>query len=198
MQSNDLIRVSVPVHTTWTVGQHFFVQFLSFGPHAWTTHPFTSCSLPPRQGVHETREAEVVFYIRQREGVTGRLGRHLSSRPHSTTKVTLDGPYGGVNMRRFESCSQVVVVAGGSGAGWTIPFILAHLRRVDLALSFSRHIELPGLRVILATLSSRAKSSGIPLELICMTASLSRTRLLTSLDLNWCTPLEFSFVRRFG
>ena len=95
MQSNDLIRVSVPVHTTWTVGQHFFVQFLSFGPHAWTTHPFTSCSLPPRQGVHETREAEVVFYIRQREGVTGRLGRHLSSRPHSTTKVTLDGnPFG--------------------------------------------------------------------------------------------------------
>ena len=64
---------------------------------------------------------------------------------------TLDGPYGGVNMRRFESCSQVVVVAGGSGAGWTIPFILAHLRRVDLALSFGRHIELPGLRVILAT-----------------------------------------------
>ncbi|KAM0083812.1 hypothetical protein ACKRZS_004018 [Fusarium odoratissimum] len=37
--------------------------------------------------------------------------------------VLVDGPYGGISTQRFVNSNHLVVIAGGSGAGWTLPFI---------------------------------------------------------------------------
>ena len=85
-------------------------------------------------------------------------------RPDGSLPVLIDGPYGGVNMQVLTETERLLVVAGGSGSGWTLPFIeLALLKRQRFMLSKGergRSIEpdekqlesgIPSLRIILAT-----------------------------------------------
>lgn len=43
----------------------------------------------------------------------------------------VDGPYGGINMQRYLDGDRLLVVAGGSGAGWILPFIELFHRRIS-------------------------------------------------------------------
>lgn len=91
-------------------------------------------------------ESELVFYIRPQGGFTARLAKYAEAHPATEVAVQLDGPYGGVDMRKLAASSRTLVIAGGSGAGWTLPLLTAFLRKSSL--------EPPGassMRVILAT-----------------------------------------------
>jgi hypothetical protein len=37
--------------------------------------------------------------------------------------VLVDGPYGGINLQKYYDSDHLLVIAGGSGAGWCLPFI---------------------------------------------------------------------------
>lgn len=130
---NGFIRVVVPTKTTWTAGQHYFVRFLSLGRHSLSTHPFTVCSLPSiRPG--DAGQSELVFYIRPQGGFTSALARHTEANPGFSTTVLLDGPYGGTNLQQVARSHRLVLVAGGSGAGWLLPMVETFLRQSRSAL----------------------------------------------------------------
>lgn len=42
--------------------------------------------------------------------------------------MLVDGPYGGIDNQRYFESDRLVVVAGGSGAGWMLPFVEQFLR----------------------------------------------------------------------
>lgn len=128
--SNDFIRVVVPTKTTWTAGQHYFVRFSSFGRHSLSTHPFTVCSLPTRAPASVAAQSELVFYIRPQGGFTSALAKHAEQNPSFTTKVLIDGPYGGTNLQQVARATRLIFVAGGSGAGWLLPMMETFLRQV--------------------------------------------------------------------
>ena len=88
--------------------------------HAFSTHPFTICSLPTTTSA---KESELTFYVRQQGGFTNRLHKYALANPGASTPVWVDGPYGGANLQAFDASDRVVLIAGGSGAGWCLPFV---------------------------------------------------------------------------
>ncbi|WQF80708.1 Putative ferric reductase, NAD binding domain, ferric reductase transmembrane component-like protein [Colletotrichum destructivum] len=112
------LMVVVETDTRWTPGQHVYLRFLTAGVHALTAHPFTICSVP-RRG----EKSEMVFYVQPRKGVTGRLAGIAAKAPGVSVPVLLDGPYGGVTARWFSGFDRTLVVAGGAGAGFSLPII---------------------------------------------------------------------------
>ncbi|KAK5169355.1 uncharacterized protein LTR77_005330 [Saxophila tyrrhenica] len=151
LSTNGFICVKVPTHSTWAVGQHFFVRFMGLGMHAWTIHPFTACSLPERASVYERTESELVFYIRPQGGFTARLARWAEAYPNGSMRVLIDGPYGGFDMRKLQQSRQQLIIAGGSGAGWIIPVLTAYLRQRQLEPVGEKDAVSTSARVVLAT-----------------------------------------------
>jgi NAD(P)H-flavin reductase len=159
----------------WIPGQHCFLRFRSFGWHGLTSHPFTICSSPASNG----RASEAVFYIRAQGGFTSRLFKEALKEPGCEVPVFVDGPYGGVNYRRLIESDRVLLIAGGSGAGWSLPFIEMFARAADYAKRLSgfdgdekqaaveeaavplqsfRSFGHASLRIILATRDARTQS----------------------------------------
>jgi predicted ferric reductase len=111
----------VPAKFKWTPGQHCFLRFTSFGIFpALSSHPFTICSSP---SIEPNVPSELVFYIRHQKGFTARLYRHALENPGVSVPVQVDGPYGGINLQKYRDSDHILVIAGGSGAGWILPFI---------------------------------------------------------------------------
>ncbi|UKZ82896.1 hypothetical protein TrVFT333_010696 [Trichoderma virens FT-333] len=121
VEDGGFTRISIPANFTWIPGQHCFLRFTGFGFfQALSAHPFTICSLPSR----ETNErSELIFYIRHQRGLTARLHQTALENPGSSIPVLVDGPYGGINQQSYAHSDHLLVIAGGSGAGWTLPFI---------------------------------------------------------------------------
>ena len=65
----------------------------------------------------------MTFYIRHRGGFTARLYKHALKQPGVAVPVFVDGPYGGIDLQKYYSSDHLLVIAGGSGAGWSLPFI---------------------------------------------------------------------------
>ncbi|KAI9740304.1 MAG: hypothetical protein M1834_004882 [Cirrosporium novae-zelandiae] len=126
--SNDLLRVVVPAEFSWAPGQHIFIRFITLGIHSLTSHPFTICSLP--RSSPQTLNSELVFYIKTRSGLTSRLGHLALKQPNISIQVLLDGPYGGMDttLSKFD---KALIIAGGSGAGFTLPLIEDLLRHLS-------------------------------------------------------------------
>ena len=143
----------VPTAAQWQPGQHFFVRFLTLGIHAWSIHPFTACSLP-----QTTTSSELVFYIRPRGGFTARLARLAESHPQSPIRVLLDGPYGGIDPRKLEQSKRLLVVAGGSGAGWVLPLIEAFARLQNWGADDEKTSASRSMRIVLATRDAPTRS----------------------------------------
>ncbi|KAJ7150049.1 ferric reductase NAD binding domain-containing protein [Mycena crocata] len=154
------ISVPLPAHTTskassrlrWTPGQHVFLRIAGLGPlRALSSHPFTIAS------VHADGRALLV--VRVHGGITaalaarvdrwekGRLGSDGEGKGGVgkgedgeevgwRTRVVVDGPYGGVHvpLARYD---RVVMLAGGSGATFTLPLL------TDLTETLSKN-ETPG------------------------------------------------------
>ncbi|KAL9095190.1 MAG: hypothetical protein Q9165_002446 [Trypethelium subeluteriae] len=127
----------------------------------FSSHPFTICSLPSSR---LEQKSELIFYIRHQRGLTQKLYEYALKQPDASVPVLIDGPYGGINMQKYTEAARLLVVAGGSGAGWSLPFIeLALLRRQRSMHSDEEHgrsiepdetlskSDLGSLRVILAT-----------------------------------------------
>ncbi|TDZ29640.1 Ferric/cupric reductase transmembrane component 7 [Colletotrichum spinosum] len=144
MATPDSLVVEIETSTRWTPGQHVYLRFLACGPHALTAHPFTIASVP-QKGQHSC----MVFYIKPRGGITGRLAKMAGRSPGVTVPVLLDGPYGGVTSRWFRGFDRTLIVAGGSGAGFSLPLIEDFLRsRADIS-------EKAKLRVVVASRDPR-------------------------------------------
>jgi NAD(P)H-flavin reductase len=121
IEDNGFTRITIPAKFHWTPGQHCFLRFTGFGVlQAISAHPFTICSSPAKS-VNE--HSELVFYIRHQRGFTAKLYQYSLDHPGVSVPVLVDGPYGGVNSASFRDAGHLLVIAGGSGAGWCLPFI---------------------------------------------------------------------------
>jgi len=117
--------------------------------------------------VQSNESNELVFYIRPHGGFTATLYAYALKHPGSLVSVLVDGPYGGVNLQTYANVDHMLVVAGGSGAGWCLPFVEQFVRygvpRQDARLAHKEnvHVEIGSragglvrpmsLRLILAT-----------------------------------------------
>lgn len=95
------------------------------GVHAFTAHPFTICSLPITRG--SNNHSKLTFYVHPRGGLTVRLAKAAALRPGFTVPVLLDGPYGGIQGRPLYTYDHVLIVACGTGAGLSLPFVMESL-----------------------------------------------------------------------
>lgn len=124
---SGLVRVAVPSIIKWTPGQHVFVRFLTSDLHLLTAHPFTissACRNPDEIG----KASELVFYIKPRGGATGRLRAMASKNPGCTKKILMEGPYGGVSEPHMAQFDTILVIAGGSGGGFSLAMVDEALR----------------------------------------------------------------------
>jgi len=132
-----MLRVQIPVRSAnkiglrmmWRPGQHVFIRFLSVGVHSLTAHPFSICSLPPSKNKDE--RCEVVLLIKPQKGFTSRLAKMAKLKPGTAVPVGLDGPYGGLSVRSLSDFDRALIIAGGSGIGFTLPIIEDILHRKD-------------------------------------------------------------------
>lgn len=127
MATHDSLMVTIETNTKWTPGQHVYLRFLTCGLHALTAHPFTISSVPQRG-----KRSQMVFYLQPRGGITGRLAKLAEKSPGMSVPVLLDGPYGGVTSRWFKGFDRTLVVAGGAGAGFSLPMIEHFMERHDV------------------------------------------------------------------
>ncbi|KAG9502075.1 hypothetical protein J7337_007791 [Fusarium musae] len=133
VEDNGFVRVTIPANFTWEIGQHCFLRFTDFGLiQALSAHPFTICSLPE---ISSNDQSFLVFYLKRHRGFTAKLYEYALQNPGAQVSVLVDGPYGGVNTQNLVNSNHLVVIAGGSGAGWTLPFIEQYIasqtRRAD-------------------------------------------------------------------
>ncbi|ETN44396.1 uncharacterized protein HMPREF1541_10576 [Cyphellophora europaea CBS 101466] len=135
VEDNGFTRITIPANFHWVPGQHCFLRFRGFGLHALTSHPFTICSLPA-SSPHE--KSTITFYIRHRGGFTARLYNQAMKHPGMAVPVLVDGPYGGIDPLKCHNSDRLLVIAGGSGAGWILPFIELFARNC-LAMSIEEH-----------------------------------------------------------
>ncbi|PNP51424.1 hypothetical protein THARTR1_07970 [Trichoderma harzianum] len=120
-EDGGFTRISIPANFTWIPGQHCFLRFTGFGFfQSLSAHPFTICSMSSN-GTEE--KSELIFYIRHQSGLTARLYQSALKNPGASIPVLVDGPYGGINLQSYAHSDHLIVIAGGSGAGWTLPFI---------------------------------------------------------------------------
>lgn len=77
----------------------------------------------------------MVFYVQPRGGLTGRLAKIAEKQPVATVSVLIDGPYGGVTSRWFQGFDRILIVAGGAGAGYSLPMIKHVLQSATTASS---------------------------------------------------------------
>ena len=107
---------------TWSPGQHVQLACPTLLP--FQIHPFTIASLPS--------DNKLELIIRAHRGATGRIAKHANTRlpPVEETLVVLDGPYG--RIRPLEQFDTVVLIAGSTGATFTMPLLRDLVRRWDL------------------------------------------------------------------
>lgn len=138
-ESNETIKITVDTRMEWGPGQHIFLRFLSCGVHALTAHPFTICSVPQLG-----KQNQLVFYVKQRGGLTSRLMSLAKKNPGVQIPVFMDGPYGGIPAGQTSEFDRNLIIGGGAGAGLTLSFIEDFVRFAD----FQKDKE---MKVIVAT-----------------------------------------------
>ncbi|KAJ5579997.1 Riboflavin synthase-like beta-barrel [Penicillium hispanicum] len=147
---SGLLRVAVPTVISWTPGQHVFVRFLTSDLHLLTAHPFTIssvCRNPDETG----KASELIFYIKPRSGVTGRLAALAAKQPGIKKRVFIEGPYGGVSTHHLARFDTLLVIAGGSGGGFSLAMVDEALRLSSLEASSSTHRGRRNLQVVFST-----------------------------------------------
>ncbi|KAJ8472913.1 hypothetical protein ONZ51_g8201 [Trametes cubensis] len=122
----DAVKVTIPSKLKWGPGQHFFVRFLDLGIHAATSHPFTVATLPGENAAKD-RAHTVELYVRVYGGITKRLAALCQDGGLRSSRVLLDGPYGGIegSLRVYD---RVLLLAGGSGITFVVPLLLDIVR----------------------------------------------------------------------
>lgn len=139
-ETDHTLKVTIDTTTDWQPGQHIFLRFLTCGVHMLTAHPFTICSVPQPGNANQ-----LVFYVRARGGLTGRLMKMAQQQPNKSVPVLLDGPYGGVTSRSIAEFDRSLVVGGGVGSGFTLALIEDYVRRAGSGKAESK------MKVVVAT-----------------------------------------------
>jgi NAD(P)H-flavin reductase len=116
--SQDMIKIEILTIMKWKPGQHVFARFLT-GGHGLTSHPFSICSLPNK----DDQLGSLIFYIKPRGGITGRLATLAMRNPPRCIRVFLDGPYGGLEHGALLGYHEVLLIAGGSGGAFLLPLL---------------------------------------------------------------------------
>lgn len=152
-----LVRVRIPTTTmSWHPGQHIFIRFLNprLGLHCLTAHPFTICTLS-HTAEKLGHSPEIIFYIKPRRGITGRMARLAAKNPNSSSTVLLEGPYGGIfHAGALNHFDNILVIAGGSGGGFSLGVVEEALRaHTSPHTGDSSHHHNQHIHVILATRS---------------------------------------------
>lgn len=163
VEDNGFTRITIPAKFDWKPGQHCFLRFTSFGLlQAISAHPFTICSSPSKQ---LNEQSELVFYIRHQCGFTAKLYQYALEQPGVLVPVLVDGPYGGINIRKYYDADHLLVIAGGSGAGWCLPFIEQFLRYGSMPAEEHGKIVPTDIKETLSVDSFRGRSPSGPLSL---------------------------------
>ena len=128
IKSTDLVKVTLqPEDTsrisTWTPGEHVYLNQAGIGPKS----PFTIVSVSTNEGPEQ-----VELLVRHLGGrQTSALAALASDKSKAT--MTLEGPYGEASkympsLLQFPKAeSQILLIAGGIGATYTLPIYLALL-----------------------------------------------------------------------
>ncbi|KAK9474212.1 ferric reductase NAD binding domain-containing protein [Dipodascopsis tothii] len=103
----------------WKAGSHIFVRIPKARFGQW--HPFTIASVSSLDG---SAEENMRLLIRPRKGITKRLAKLAGQ----TVAVHVDGFYGG-NYRDLSQFRSVILIAGGSGASFTVPLAISQCHR---------------------------------------------------------------------
>jgi ferredoxin-NADP reductase len=114
--------------------------------------------------MHGMEQNELIFYVRPHGGFTAKLHAQALENSGSSIPVLVDGPYGGINISQFTDGDRVLIIAGGSGAGWCLPFVEKFVRygsrsqgtHIDLSnvekdIPSSSNTGTRSLRLVLAT-----------------------------------------------
>lgn len=119
----DMTRIVIsnpPI--TWSVGQHVLLSCHSIAP--FQSHPFTVASIP--------QDGTMEFLVKSKSGGTKRFFKHAQkhqglplTQPNTSashkSSVVIEGPYGAIRpLRQFDS---LILIAGGSGATFTVPLM---------------------------------------------------------------------------
>nr|VWO95070.1 FAD-binding FR-type domain-containing protein [Ganoderma boninense] len=144
MLPENMVKIVIRTKVAWRPGQHFFVRFLNLGVHAASSHPFTIASLPDivsseKSSGNDKRIMEV--YARVHGGITARLAAAAQSGTLKTSRVLLDGPYGGFegNIKAYD---RVLLLGGGSGVSFVVPLLLDLVRSSETDQSKCRKVDL--------------------------------------------------------
>lgn len=90
--------------------------------------------------------------------------------------VLVDGPYGGINLKNFYDADHLLVIAGGSGAGWCLPFIERFVKYslipIDEEYGQNGHTEVKEIRPV-ESLGRRRSSGPLSLRVILATRDIS-------------------------
>ncbi|KAI1377019.1 putative FRE ferric reductase-like transmembrane component [Hypoxylon crocopeplum] len=149
MVSDQALKVTIPIETTWRPGQHIFLRFVHMGVHAFTAHPFTICSLPVTKD--STGQSKLTFYVHPRGGLTARLAKAAFQRPGFSVPVLLDGPYGGVQGKPLYNYDHNLIIACGAGAGLSLPFVMESLLRSAWQAKTKNKALVSKIQVVIAT-----------------------------------------------
>ena len=117
--NNDVLKLKVDYSNVWSSkpGFYAYLSFLRFDSF-WESHPFTFYRSPV-----PGEENKLVFCIRKRDGMTGRLGATIEAQPNQSKMipVLIDGPYGSVYpLHKFQTA---VLIAGGIGVVSTFSYV---------------------------------------------------------------------------
>ncbi|KGO70927.1 Riboflavin synthase-like beta-barrel [Penicillium italicum] len=150
---SGLVHVAVPSIIKWSPGQHVFVRFLTKDLHLLTAHPFTissACRNPDEIG----KASELVFYIKPCGGVTGRLRAMAAKNPGCTKKILIEGPYSGVSAPHMAQFDTILVIAGGSGGGFSLAIVDEAIRLTEMNARASEK-QAPSKRNLQVVFSTR-------------------------------------------
>ncbi|ORX79281.1 hypothetical protein K493DRAFT_390916 [Basidiobolus meristosporus CBS 931.73] len=122
----SVVRMEFFKPMKWAPGQHVFLCMPGVAFGQW--HPFTITST--YEAIEDsTPECSIVVVIQAQKGFTKTLYEHMlaNSGTQQNLRVLVDGPYGAYHsMHNFET---VVLIAGGTGAAFTIPILSDLIRR---------------------------------------------------------------------
>lgn len=150
--STNLLSISIPLteslsSKTYTQGQHLYLGFASL-PQKLRINPFSIANRNP----HDDKKIQIV--ARTLSGTTAMLANYAVKQ--KTIGLTLEGPYGAANhFPDLASYDQVLFVAGGVGATFTLPLYL------DLLHRDARGERIPRIRFVWSVRQSADAGWGI-------------------------------------
>lgn len=128
IEGTDLIRVTLkrpggPVVSSWIPGEHIYLSSAGLGP----KNPFTIVSV-----LGDERSQAMTLVVRNMGGPQTSALANLADRKESL--MTIEGPYGEASeylpklLKQTRSDGQILLVAGGIGATYTLPIYMSLLK----------------------------------------------------------------------